>query len=126
MPERSLIADPAGPDLYSVEVYNSVHFFRQFNPMRPFEKWACAPVTGTAAIPETMEQLVIPEGEYAVFAYRAAWGPAPEFYRKIYTEWLPASAYVLDHRPHFARMGPDYNREDPESEETIWIPVRMK
>ncbi len=55
-------------------------------------------------------------------------GPAskgPETYRNIFETWLPASGYVLDNRPHFAVMGEKYRNEDPDSEEEIWIPIKM-
>lgn len=72
-----------------------------------------------------METLVIPGGLYAVFVHE---GPATEgdkTYRFIYTEWLPASEFRVDDRPHFAVMSENYQRDNPNSEE-IWIPIKNK
>jgi AraC family transcriptional regulator len=63
---------------------------------------------------------------YAVFTHR---GPASTFARTagyIYGVWLPASDYMLDARPHLAVMGPDYDPQDPEAEEEVWVPVRAQ
>jgi AraC family transcriptional regulator len=73
-----------------------------------------------------MEPLEIPEGLYAVFHYKGDQKNAADFFRKIYTEWLPNSGYVLDHRPQFEILGGKYKTNDPNSEEEIWIPVKEK
>ncbi|RYE38364.1 MAG: GyrI-like domain-containing protein, partial [Sphingobacteriales bacterium] len=44
----------------------------------------------------------------------------------IFTEWLPNSAYELDDRPHFELLGSKYKNDDAESEEEIFVPVRLK
>ena len=54
-------------------------------------------------------------------------GPASEgmkTYQYIFQTWLPVSGYRLDDRPHFAVMGEKYKKEDPDSEEEIWVPVK--
>jgi AraC family transcriptional regulator len=124
MPERKKIRNMAGPDLYSVEVYDNPLFFSNFSPAAEFEKWAAAEVTSFDDIPEGMEPLTLPQGLYAVFTHV---GPASEghkTYEQIFGSWLPASGYVVDDRPHFALMGDKYLHEDPASEEEIWIPVK--
>lgn len=110
-------------DLYSVEV-NPEGYFGAFDPGRNFEKWAGAPVSPEEPLPAGLELLNIPPGDYAVFIYRGKASDAPGIYRYIFTEWLPASSFRLDDRPHFAVMGKGYKGEDPESEEEIWIPVK--
>lgn len=126
MPQRSQIGNVVDATLYSVEVYEDMDFFREFDPFREFEKWAAVPVSSFAAIPADLEALVIPEGVYAVFRYRGKESEVSQLYHYIYGSWIPKSRYSLDHRPHFARMGPAYKGEDPDSEEELWIPVMEK
>ena len=124
MPQRKLI-DNTDTSLYSVEVYPH-GFFTNFNTHAPFTKWAAMAVSANGAVPAGMHTLIIPMGLYAVFIHK---GPASEgarTYEYIFRTWLPSSAYQLDDRPHFARMGDKYKHEDPTSEEEIWIPVRGK
>ena len=125
MPLRREIADAVGMELYSVEVYPA-DFFDAFDPEAAFEKWAAVEVASFDALPEGLETLTAPAGLYAVFPHR---GPASEAiitYTYIFQNWLPASEYRLDDRPHFAVMGEKYKNEDPDSEEEIWIPVQPK
>lgn len=114
-----------GTVLYSVEVYPP-GFHRSFNPQVPFEKWAAVETEPGSALPEGLDRLVIPEGVYAVFTYRGRAGEAAAFYQRIFTEWLPASGYALDERPHIAVMGEMYRGEDPSSQEEIRIPVHRR
>jgi AraC family transcriptional regulator len=125
MPQKKEILHVAGPELYSVEVYDA-GFFKNFNPASEFEKWAAIKVSNADTVPGGMERLVIPGGLYAVFHYKGKPSEGQGTYRYIYTQWLPGSEYELDHRPHFALMGEKYKGEDPESEEDIWIPIRKK
>ena len=77
-------------------------------------------------MPEAMETFVLPGGLYAVFDYRGSSGDAARIFRYIFAEWLPASDYLLDERPHFEVLGERYKNNDPHSEEEIWIPVEIK
>lgn len=122
MPRRNEIKNRPGVDLYNVVIYPN-HF--DFNPHASFEKWATVPVTDTTSIPEGMETLDIPEGLYAVFIYKGINTEAASFFKQIFTEWLPASGYKLDNRPHFEILGSNYKQNDPCSEEEVWIPVRQ-
>lgn len=126
MPRRKEITNAVGTELYSVELYNGTGFFENFNPANEFEKWAAVEVSNFDSLPEGMDTLIIPEGEYAVFHYKGKPSEAQETYRFIYSQWIPGSAYKLDNRPHFALMGEKYKGEDPESEEEFWIPVTKK
>jgi Uncharacterized protein conserved in bacteria len=111
--------------LYSVEVYPP-RFFEAFDMQREFEKWAAVEVADFTVVPEGMQQLVIPEGLYAVFIHK---GPASEgfkTYNYIFETWMPSSGFGLDQRPHFALMGAKYKNESPDSEEEIWIPVKRR
>jgi AraC family transcriptional regulator len=124
MPDLSRIPNRIGSDLFSIEVYDDLKYFRRFDPNAEFEKWAAAPVSETAEIPEGMEAITLREGTYAVFRYRGSAADVQQAYQYIYGTWIQCEGQKLDHRPHFAIMGADYRVEDPDSEETIWVPVR--
>jgi AraC family transcriptional regulator len=125
-PRRAQITNMIGSDLYSLEVYDDLSHFRNFDPAREFSKWAAVEVNNYESVPEEMEQLIIPKGLYAVFLHK---GPASEgknTYMYIFQTWLPASEYTLDEHPHFALMGAKYKGDSPDNEEEIWIPVKKK
>lgn len=124
MPRVGEIANRIGKDLYSVETYPSPDFFRDYDPDRRYEKWACVRVPAGTALPPGFHTLLIPEGPYAVFRYMGKPSQAAPFYRAVLGEWFPASPYTLDHRPHLAIMGEDYKGEHPQSVETLWFPIR--
>ena len=126
MPRRGEIKNPAGPELFSVEVFGDPDYFRNFDPAREFEKWAAVAVADFETVPEGMESLIVPAGLYAVFHYKGRPSEAQPTFQYIYGQWLPASGYLLDNRPHLAVMGAKYKGEDPESEEDLWIPVQKK
>ncbi|PXY43378.1 GyrI-like domain-containing protein [Flavobacterium hydrophilum] len=124
MPQRKEIKNSIDSNLYSLEVF-SVGYFNHFDAKNTFQKWAAIEVSDFNEIPSGMEALTIPGGLYAVFVHE---GPAIEgdkTYRFIFTEWLPASEYRVDDRPHFAVMSENYQRDNPNSEE-IWIPIKKK
>lgn len=120
MPRRNEITNRLGEELYNVVIYPNDF---DFNPTTPFEKWATAPVTNKTIVPPGMEILTIPEGLYAVFLYKGINTEAESFFKAIFTEWLPASGYQLDNRPHFEILGNKYKHNDPSSEEEVWIPI---
>ncbi len=124
-PRRKEIINAVNSDLYSVDIYNSSRFFDQFNPLNEFEKWAAVEVNSFDRIPEGMEKLIIPEGQYAVFSYKGKPSEAQKTFEYIYQVWLPNSIYEMDNRPYFARMGEKYKGEDPDSEEEFWIPIKI-
>ena len=126
MPGINTITTRLGTELYSVEVYHDPAFFRTFDPNKEFEKWAAVRVSDHDYIPDEMEPLVIPEGLYAVFHYKGKPSEAQKMYQYIYGEWIPASVYEPDNRPHFALMGENYKGEHPDSEEELWIPIRKE
>lgn len=125
MPHRKEIRNQIGTDLYSLEVFPSGHF-TEFDPGNSFEKWAAAEVLDFNEIPSEMEELTIPSGLYAVFVHKGLQSDGHKTYHSIFAEWLPNSEYTVDDRPHFAIMGEKYKKEDPDSEEEIWIPIKNK
>jgi len=125
MPRKKEIKNNIGGALYSIEIYEPF-YFTNFNPEKEFEKWAAIEVRDFDAVPDEMETLISPAGLYAVFLHK---GPASEglkTYRYVFENWFPNQEYLLDDRPHFAIMGEKYKSEDPDSEEEILIPVKLK
>ena len=116
---------PSSNEQYSVQRYGPA-YFRVFHPGATFEKWAAVEVTPVCAVPDGLEELVLPGGLYAVFDYRGPATGGPTVFRYIMQEWLPASAYSLDERPHFEVLGERYRHDGVCSEEEIWVPVKLK
>jgi AraC family transcriptional regulator len=123
---RASIKNIIGTDLYSLEVYDDVSHFINFDPAREFTKWAAVEVSNYNDAPAEMDKLVVPTGLYAVFLHKGPASEGKKTYEYIFFNWLPHSEYILDDRPHFAVMGAKYKPELPENEEEIWIPVRKK
>ena len=123
MPLKKDIGNFQGHGLYSVQLYPD-SFFRNFDPLAEFEKWAAMEVADFSNLPEGMETLEIPAGRYTVFHYKGSHENAQAFYSYIFQKWLPASGYTLDNRPHFEVMGEKYQHGSPDSEEEIWIPIQ--
>ena len=121
MPRRREVQNAVGPDLYSLQVYPT-GYFERFSPQNEFVKWAAVEVADFENIPEGMEGFTLPGGLYAVFQQK---GMDTAIFQYIYAEWLPQSGYSLDERPHFELLGEKYKQGSPESEEEIWVPIRM-
>ncbi len=124
MPRRKEITNNITTDLISMQVYSTPPDFRNFNPNIEFEKWAAIEVSDTGSIPEGMEQFTLPGGMYAVFDYIGS-SLDNSIFVYIYGTWLPNSEYMLDDRPHFEVLGEKYKNGDPNSEEEIWVPVKL-
>jgi len=125
MPRRKEIKNSIGTDLYSMQIY-APSFFDNINPDNEFEKWAAMEVTGFDKVPGQMETYTLTGGLYAVFLYKGAASAASGTFQYILGTWLPNSEYILDDRPHFEILGEKYKKEDPDSEEEIWIPIKPK
>lgn len=124
MKRRNEITNNVNTDLISLAEYKS-DFYKDFRPTNLFEKWAAIEVTTTTDIPKGMDSFVIPAGLYAIFHYK---GLNTDFsiFDYIFKTWLPGSEYELDDRPHFEILGEKYKNNDPDSEEDIYIPVKLK
>jgi AraC family transcriptional regulator len=122
MPRRTEIKNAVGSDLYAVQVYDAT-YFEAFNPNAIFEKWATLEVTDFDSIPAEMESFTLSGGLYAVFEHK---GHSTAIFDYIFRDWIPNSEYDLDQRPHFEILGAKYKKEDPNSEEEIWIPIKNK
>jgi AraC family transcriptional regulator len=125
MPRRNEINNRISEAYYSLEVFPE-KFFDHFDPRAEFEKWACVEVSDHGFIPEGMKTLTVPSGLYVVFIHKGLPSEGERTYNYIFREWIPASIYAVDRRPHFAVMGEKYKQDSPDSEEEIWIPVKLK
>lgn len=123
MPIRKEIQNAIGSELYNIQI-NPDGF--DFQPNTPYTKLAVVAVSSFDFIPDGMETLEIQEGLYAVFNYKGDQSSAASFFNSIYTEWLPSSKYKLDNRPQFEILGEKYKNSVPNSEEEIWIPVKLR
>lgn len=123
MPRRMEIKATDSPVLYAVQVFSHKG---EFTPETPFEKWATLAVHTYQDVPDEMETLDLPAGQYAVFLYRGLAKDFGQLLAYIFGTWLPQSAYELDNRPQFELLGDGYKRNDPSSEEEVWIPIRTK
>jgi AraC family transcriptional regulator len=123
MPRRKEIQNAIGSDLYNIQI-NPTRF--SFGINETFIKWAAVSVSNFDFIPIGMETLLIPEGLYAVFNYKGDQSNVAVFFKAIYTEWLPGSGYELGTHPQFEILGEKYKKNDPNSEEEIWIPIQNK
>ncbi|RUA12548.1 MAG: GyrI-like domain-containing protein [Flavobacteriia bacterium] len=123
MPLRHKILNRVNNDFIDVQVYNPENKFSNFDQDTEFEKWVATEVSNWENIDEKLESLVIPEGRYAVFYHKGTASESSAVMQYIYAVWLPGSGYVLENRPHFQILSEGYRPDDPESEESIWVPI---
>lgn len=124
VPEIAGIENRVGTDRYSMQIYES-HYFEKFDPAKTFTKYAAVEVTHFDGLPADIEKFILPQGLYAVWNYKGSSNDS-RIFQYIFSTWLPGSDYVLDHRPHFEVLGEKYKNNDPDSEEEIWVPVKIK
>jgi len=126
MTERKNIQNAVGTELYSIQVYDDLDYFKRFNPNTTFTKWAATEVANSNNIPIGFSTLFIPQGLYAVFLHKGLASDFPKTANYIYGKWIPNSDYDLDNRPHFEVLGDAYKNNDPASEEEVWIPIKKE
>ncbi len=126
MPHKKEISATVNNDVFCMRVYDTSYDFKNFDPSASFEKWAAVEVTNVDGIPTEMESYLLPAGLYAVFSYKGSSSGSSPF-QFIFGTWLPnQEEYELDNRPHFEILGEKYKNNDVNSEEEIWVPVRLK
>lgn len=123
MPRRKEITNTLNQDLISMQLFGKPLIEGSFTPKTPFEKWAAIEVSDLINIPVGMDSYNVPSGIYACFSYKGAANEAQRTIQYIFEEWLPASGYKPDNRPHITVMGNKYKGNDPDSEEEFQIPV---
>jgi len=126
MLDKIAIKNTLGTDLYSIQVYNNLHYFENFNPSTEFTKWAAIEVKNHVNIPSDFLPFTIESGLYAVFLHKGTVSEFPKTFQFIFNTWLPNSKYELDNRPHFELLGEKYKNNSSSSEEEVWIPIRKK
>ncbi len=125
LPRSANILHRKTQDLISMQVYPE-GYFEAFDPRTNFEKWAVAEVDNMNGQAADMHKFLLTGGEFVVFLFEGSRADVPDVYHYIFNVWLPASAYTLDHRPHFEVLGKDYDARAQTSREHLYIPVKLK
>ena|SRR5436190_15157178 len=125
MPFRNQIPHRVGEELFNIQRYDNFDYDK-LSLKTPVTKFASVEVKQKDKLPGGLHHFTLSGGSYAVFLYRGTPARFKEFFDYIYKEWLPSSGYDLDDREHFEVLGEKYKRDDPASQEEIWIPVRPK
>jgi len=126
MPRRKEIKNSLSTDLFNLKVFGPSYDFKNFNPDAEYEKWAAMEVSDFEHIPENMEPYTLKGGLYAVFIHKGDESTGAKTFGYIYGTWLPDSKYEMDIREHFDLLGDKYKKDNPESEEEIWVPIKPK
>ncbi|MFM7671956.1 MAG: GyrI-like domain-containing protein [Bacteroidota bacterium] len=120
IPHLRSLKHRVGQHLISLQEYPP-DYFESFQPGRSFKKWALAEVS---SIEESGEfEYITVHGMYAVFSYQGTPVDFSVAFQQILFEWLPNSGFQLDQRPHFEWLGKKYKRNEPTSEEEVWVPI---
>jgi AraC family transcriptional regulator len=109
-----------------MQVYDTSFSFNDFNQDTIFEKWAAVEVADFHAVPDEMETYSLKSGLYAVFMHKGSASTGDKTFQYIFGTWLPDSIYAIDDRPHFEILGEKYKNNDQNSEEEVWVPIRIK
>ncbi len=113
-------------DFYSIQLFDENLEFTQFTPQTFFEKWAAVEIESVENIPDDLELFTLAPGKYARFIHKGTPDTFPETSKFIFGQWLPNSEYELDNRPHFEIMDENYQADNPNSEEEVYIPIHLK
>ena len=123
MPMQNKIANRIGRELFSIQNYPA-NYYSAFKAETVFEKWACVQVDEHTSVTNGLEEIVIPQGKYAVFQFKGnPQNPVP-FFTEVFTKTLPEAGLTVDERPHFEILGDKFKKDSDSSEEEIWIPVK--
>lgn len=124
MPRVKEIESRIGDEKYSIQVYNKPFNYAEFNPQLKFRYWVATEVEKFHSIPDGMNSLNLLKGKYAVFLHKGDMEAFQKTVKYIHTEWLPASGFEIDHRPHFEKLDKRYlGHQNPKSQEEIWVPI---
>lgn len=110
--------DLLGVDLYAMQSY------AEWPPKTSITHWAGIEKQDGVEYPEEWISQKLYGGTYARFIHRGTQAEFPKTMAMIFTEWLPSSPYHYDSsRVQFQIMSADYVMNDPESEESVFIPI---
>ena len=121
-----MIKNTVGSALFSIQIYDDFLDFKEFNSQTEFTKAAMIEVSAVENIPKNMETRILAGGLYAVFIHKGKANNFPKTAQYIFEQWLPNSDYELDKRAHFELLGAAYNPVDENSEEEVWIPIKLQ
>lgn len=122
--QKEKISNRVSDEMISIAIYQPNHFY-DFNPTTKFEKWAAVEVSESENMSSELYPFTLPHGLYAVFDYKGL-STENSIFEYIFQTWLPASDYILDDRPHFEVLGEKYRNNDIDSEEEVWIPIKLR
>jgi AraC family transcriptional regulator len=125
MSQKDSIKNKLSPDFYNIQVYEQLLNMNDFSPKTEFEKWAAVEVADFGEVPDGMKTYILQGGLYAVFVHKGLASDFPKTLQYILGYWLPKSEYQLDHREHFEILGEKYKKDDSQSEEEVWIPIKI-
>ena len=125
-PIAPTISGRIGGEMYSVKVYDASYSFSNFDPAAEFEKWAAVAVPDEVEVSGGLEDLIIPPGLYAEFVHAGPASAAQQTFGYIFGQWLPASGFDLDLRPHFEILPEGYDPFDVDATERVLIPIRTR
>jgi AraC family transcriptional regulator len=124
MPKRKEILNTISADLLSIQVFQENTFSSTtFNENTLFEMWAAVEVSKFEQTPTDMESTILVGGAFVTFILKGEKPTLTENYNYLINDWLPKEGYRIDNRAHFQVMGDKYKRNDPNSEEEVWIPI---
>jgi AraC family transcriptional regulator len=126
MPLVKTVQNSVSNDLFSVQIYDADSSFSNFTPQTTFTKWAAIEVSNFNDLPKELVPLTLNGGLYAIFTHKGNAEGFAKTSQYIFGEWIPNSAYDLDQREHFELLGSKYKKDSSESEEEVWIPIRLK
>lgn len=124
MPRRGEVSNRIGTEYYSIIKYPDPMQIANIDAM--YIKWAGVQVEHLDVVPEGMHSLTIPAGLYATFTHQGDMARFIANLQYFYSSWLLNSDYHVDDRPHFEILGDRYRRDDPNSEEEVYIPLKLK
>lgn len=123
MPRLKYIQNRVSNEIISMSVYREPIQLGDLS--QKFEKWSTVEVSILDNVPNGMETFILKCGLYAVFHYQGL-STDNTIFIYIFSTWLPNSNYKLDDRPHFEILGNKYRNGDPNSEEDIYIPIKLR
>ena len=83
MTTKESIKNKIGTDLFSIQVYDSIHYFDTFNPKTQFTKWAAIEVENNHNTPDGFCSFNLESGLYVVFIHKGTPAEFPKTFQYI-------------------------------------------
>lgn len=123
-PKINQISHRMNNDFISLQEYGGVSYFSNFDLSNIFTKYALVEVH--CFVNDGFDHVTITDTLYAVFLHKGSSEDFPLTMNFILSEWLPTSSYRLVDAPHFEVLDNRYKKENPDSQEEIWVPIQLK